>query len=126
MGKKRKIQVRKNIAFLIPAIPYIAVGLAGVVGLSYASSATAGAADNFAKVTGPLVGGAGGYLIARSRKLDMAYQIAGAGLGVGLGFIAQKTYERMAAKAVEQQQISEAQKWCNDSPVMSWFAPSCY
>jgi hypothetical protein len=125
----RKRALRKNPAFLValvPYIPYIAAGVGGLVAVNYAASTASSARDAATQWVGPTLGGGGGYLLARTRKLDIPYQVVSTVMGVGAGLVAQNMYNRFAAKQAVAQEAAAEKKWCDDSPVLSWFAPSCY
>lgn len=125
------------------ATPVIIAGVGGVAALSTYMLAPEGTTKKYFGPA-PLLGAGTAFLATYTTKQDPVVQ----GVGTAIGYIAGMLIGNMLAKqqikksalaqelmkqglseqeAIERaRKAEEAKAWCEDSPVLSWLAPSCY
>jgi Na+/glutamate symporter len=137
MARHLPARAKKNfVPFL--AVPLLVPALVGGVGLYAAYSAAGTAADKYVN-TPAVLGGAVGYTAAAVAKQSAPVQMGSALIGYISGlmigkWIAERKKQKEIANVAKTQGLTEDEakkvvadkEWCQNSPVLSWFAPSCY
>ena len=137
MSRHLPVRAKKNFLPLL-AVPLLVPALVGGAGLYAAYSAVGTAADKY--ITVPAVfGGALGYTAAAAAKQPLSVQMGSAVVGyiggIMIGkWLADRKKQGEIEKVAQAQGVTEEEakklvankEWCENSPILSWFAPSCY